>query len=148
MADGPLPFGDSIYFVGMIAIGFWALLECACGDTSKGAPQAPPAEDKAPPEQTEEVDAPQNIIHARESRQSDKERSTDKPSWVDKGMVDKKLSAKENAKRILDNKYGNGKWGKGPNSEFSKIFKWIVRSHIIKGIINYINNDKPRVRIF
>ena len=61
MADGPLPFGDSIYFVGMIVIGFGVLVEWVCGDTSKGAPQAPSAEDKAPPEQTEEVDAPQNI---------------------------------------------------------------------------------------
>ena len=43
-------------------------------------------------------------------------------------MVDPNLSAEENARRILNKKYGPGKWGKGPGTEFNKIKKWLTRS--------------------
>ena len=69
-----------------------------------------------------------NYLFSRPSRLSRKERSTDKPSWVNKGMIDKSLSAQQNATNILNNKYGVGNWKTGPSSEFSKIIKWIIRS--------------------
>ena len=65
---------------------------------------------------------------AKKSKKSGKEKSTDKPSWVDKNSIDLSKSAQHNAKRLLDNKYGNGNWKKGSNSEYSKIVKWIQRS--------------------
>ena len=69
-----------------------------------------------------------NIVLSKSSSKSGKERATDKPSWVNKGMVDSTLSAQENAKRILDNKYGSGGWKKGPGGEYNQIVKWITRS--------------------
>ncbi|MBQ3115966.1 MAG: hypothetical protein IJC07_02950 [Clostridia bacterium] len=67
------------------------------------------------------------ILFAKNSRSSDKDRSTDKPSWVNRGMLDEGKSAKQNAKRLLDIKWGPGNWGKGPGSEYSKIIKWLIR---------------------
>ena len=69
-----------------------------------------------------------SVEFAKPSKKSGKEKSSDKPSWVDKGMVDPNLSAEENARRILNKKYGPGKWGKGPGTEFNKIKKWLTRS--------------------
>jgi len=69
-----------------------------------------------------------SIINAKPSRRSDKERSTDKPSWVNQDMVDKSLSASQNASNMLNRKYGPGNWKKGPGHEFNKIVKWISRS--------------------
>jgi len=58
---------------------------------------------------------------------SDKERSTDVPSWV-KGRKPKPgQSGKEFADEVLDEKYGKGKYKKGPTSEHSKIKKWVDR---------------------
>ena len=62
------------------------------------------------------------------SKKSGKEMSTDKPSWVDPSQIDPKQSAQENAKRLLDEKYGPGNWEKGPRSEYNRITKWINRS--------------------
>ena len=67
------------------------------------------------------------------SKRSDKEKSTDKPSWVNTGMVDSQKTAQQNATDILNNKYGAGKWKKGSNSEFSKIVKWIIRDVFFYG---------------
>ena len=57
-----------------------------------------------------------------------KEKSSDKPSWVNRDMVDFDKTAQENARDLLDKKYGKGKWIKGASSEFSKIVKWIMRT--------------------
>ena len=65
------------------------------------------------------------------SKKTGKERSTDKPSYVNKGMIDKSLSAQENASNILNNQFGRGNWNKGPRSDFSKIVKWINRSGLV-----------------
>ena len=37
-------------------------------------------------------------------------------------------SGKDFAKRLLDDKYGEGNWKKGTNTEYSKIQKWGDRS--------------------
>ena len=48
-------------------------------------------------------------------------------SWVDPNDIDPKLSPQKNASKLLNNKYGEGNWATGSNSEFSKIVKWIQR---------------------
>lgn len=42
-------------------------------------------------------------------------------------MVDPTKTAQQNAKEILDWKYGPGNWQKGPGTEYNKIVKWIER---------------------
>ena len=66
-------------------------------------------------------------MFARPSKLSGKETASNKPSWVNENMVDLNKSAQQNAKNILDSKYGQGNWHKGSNSEFNKIVKWIHR---------------------
>ena len=53
--------------------------------------------------------------------------SSEHPIWVNKNMVNPKLSAQQNAKRILVNKYGQGNWKQGPKTEYNQIVKWIAR---------------------
>ena len=69
-----------------------------------------------------------DVSYAKKSRQSDKERSTKHPSWVSQSDVDLNKSAQENATELLNNKYGEGNWRKGPSSDFNQIVKWINRS--------------------
>ncbi len=73
-----------------------------------------------------------NILFNKDSRRSNKEKSTDKPSWVNRDMIDFNLSPQQNATNLLNNKYGVGKWIKGAASEFNKIVKWIARA-LFKG---------------
>ena len=61
------------------------------------------------------------------ANRSDKEKSTEHPSWVNSDMVNPNLTPQENAKNILNNKYGDGNWKIGPKTEYSKIVKWITR---------------------
>ncbi len=76
---------------------------------------------------------------AKTSRETGKKRATDKPSWVNKDMVDKSLSAEENARRMMNDKYGTGNWKKGPGKdwryEFNKIKKWLTRDLGLKEIV-------------
>ncbi|EPX62631.1 hypothetical protein D187_008819 [Cystobacter fuscus DSM 2262] len=55
---------------------------------------------------------------------SGKEGAKDVPSWAkgERPKVDE--SGKDFAKRLLDKKYGEGSYDKGPGSEFNKIQKW------------------------
>ena len=62
----------------------------------------------------------------KQTRKSGKEAAKDRPSWADESMIDKNLSAQQNAKNLLDSKYGPGNWGKGPNTEFNWIVKWLI----------------------
>jgi len=55
---------------------------------------------------------------------SGKEAGTDVPSWAQGQRPRNIESGKEFAKRLLDAKYGRGKYPKGPGSEFNKIKKW------------------------
>ncbi len=66
------------------------------------------------------------------AKRTGKESSSDKPSWVNRDMVDFDLSPQDNAKNILNNKYGPNNWRKGAGSEFSKIVKWIARKLFFK----------------
>ena len=68
-----------------------------------------------------------NIQLKKQTSKSGKEKASDKPSWVNKDMVDTNKSAEKNAIDILNKKYGPGKWGKGAGTEFNKIKKWIQR---------------------
>ena len=60
------------------------------------------------------------------SRRSDKEKSTDKPSWVDRSDIDFSQTPQQNAERIMNNKFGEGNW-KPRCRDYSKIVKWIQR---------------------
>ena len=61
------------------------------------------------------------------ANRSDKEKSTEHPSWVNPDMVNPNLTPQENAKNILNNQYGEGNWKMGPKTEYSQIVKWITR---------------------
>ena len=67
------------------------------------------------------------LFSSKKSKISGKEGSTEKPSWVNQGMLDPSKSAIENATRLLNEKWGINKWHKGANTEFNKIVKWLVR---------------------
>lgn len=58
------------------------------------------------------------------------EGAKDVPSWArgERPLVDEK--GRDFAKRLLDQKYGEGNWGRGPGSEFSKIQKWGDRAFV------------------
>ena len=84
---------------------------------------------------------PENVQLKKQSKTTGKERATNKPSWVNKGMVDPNLSAEENARRMLDNKWGKGNWKPGPGSDFNKIKKWLTRSLGLKSFIDDENDN-------
>lgn len=69
---------------------------------------------------------------SKKAKETPKERSTDKPSWVNRDMVDPNLSSEQNVKKILDEVCGPGGWKKGTSQEYSKILKWIRRTLKIK----------------
>lgn len=60
-------------------------------------------------------------------KKSGKERSTDTPSWVKGRRPADGQSGKEFADEVMDEKYGEGNYDKGPASEHSKIKKWADR---------------------
>ena len=49
-----------------------------------------------------------SVMMAKKSRLSGKEKSTDIPSWVNINMINKNISAQQNATNLLNNKYGRG----------------------------------------
>ena len=67
------------------------------------------------------------LMYAKKSKTSKKEQATDAPSWIYSKPPRKDEKAKDYAKRILDAKYGKGKWKRGPGSEYSRIVKYCVR---------------------
>jgi RHS repeat-associated protein len=67
------------------------------------------------------------------AKRTGKESSSDKPSWANGDMVDPNKSAQQNARDMLNNKYGPGKWGTGAGTEYSKLVKWIIRKIFFKG---------------
>ena len=75
------------------------------------------------------------------TKKSGKEKASDKPSWVNKDMVDKSLTPEENIQKWLNEKYGEGNWGKGAGSEYSQIKKWITRT---EGV--YYDSVRPSPR--
>ncbi|MFA5035622.1 MAG: hypothetical protein WC479_00395 [Candidatus Izemoplasmatales bacterium] len=80
-----------------------------------------------------------DVQASKKSRESGKEKSSEKPSYVNKGMLDKSLTAEENATNMMNNQWGKGNWGKGPKTDYYKIFKWITRGELLKQVINTFN---------
>jgi RHS repeat-associated protein len=66
-----------------------------------------------------------NYLLAKKSRSSDKERSTEKPSWAPLPLPGE--SGKEYGKRVCDERFGPGKYDTGPGSEYNKLRKWLDR---------------------
>ena len=69
-----------------------------------------------------------NIITAKPSKKSKKERSTQTPSWFNNEKPRPGESGKDFAKRILDETFGEGVHKKGPVSDFNKLRKWADRN--------------------
>jgi len=71
------------------------------------------------------------IYFSKKSKQSAKERAKDAPSWLADVMNALPPhwgeKAKDYDKRLLDQKYGKGNWKTGPNTEYNKIVKYLVR---------------------
>lgn len=55
---------------------------------------------------------------------SGKEAADDIPSWAKGEQPFVRESGKDFAKRLLDDKYGAGRYPTGPGSEFNKIKQW------------------------
>ena len=72
-----------------------------------------------------------SVLYAKHSKQSKKEGATDKPSYANRDMVDPNQSAQSNARRIMNEKWGEGNWKPGPGSDYNKILKWIER-HVFR----------------
>ena len=73
-----------------------------------------------------------NIYYAKkQSRKSGKELSNDYPDWTNYEPPEddekEKKDIEHYLKRILDKKYGEGKWDKGPKSDYNKVKKAITR---------------------
>ena len=64
------------------------------------------------------------IIFSRASKSSDKDRSTDIPSWAKGEKPREGESGKEYAKRLCDERYGKGNYRTGPGSEYNKLRKY------------------------
>ena len=71
-------------------------------------------------------DGNRNNKNRKETRRSGKEKSSDKPSWVNINDVDTSQTAQQNATRIMNQHYGVGNWDNRWR-EFSQIAKWIQR---------------------
>ena len=64
----------------------------------------------------------------KNAKKSGKEKASDAPDWAKREKYNPKKSADRNARDVLDKKYGKGNYKTGPNSEYSKIKKWLQRS--------------------
>ena len=60
----------------------------------------------------------------KSSKKSGKERASDIPSWAKGQKPMKGESGKDFAKRICDEKYGEGNYPIGPGSEYNQIKKY------------------------
>jgi len=60
----------------------------------------------------------------KESKSSDKEKSSDIPSWARGEKPKQGESGNEYAKRVMDQKYGAGNYKKGPGTEYNKLRKY------------------------
>jgi hypothetical protein len=102
--------------------------------TPEPVPEAVPehAEPAAAPAPTEHVlpenlDPPGTEYKRPKARQTGAQAKDDIPGWV-KGDRYRPPRVGENgnqyAKRLLDHKFGAGKWSEGPGTDFNKIKKW------------------------
>ena len=74
------------------------------------------------------VTAIATTVYSKETKRTGKEKADDKPSWINRSMVDYQLTPQQNAIKLLNDKYGVGNWTKGSAKEFNKIVKWIQRT--------------------
>jgi RHS repeat-associated protein len=68
-----------------------------------------------------------NINYAKQSKSSGKSDATNAPSWAKYNSPNSGETPQAFARRILNDKYGIGKWDKGASSEFNQIVKWAAR---------------------
>ena len=117
-ADGPYPFADFLYVGVIFALSIYITADSIQEDSFPSSTS------------TVEGSSAASIKPAKrkESKKSGKEKASDRPSWVDVSQIDFNQTAQQNATRLLNEKYGPGNWRKGPNSDFSRIVKWIQRS--------------------
>jgi hypothetical protein len=62
-------------------------------------------------------------LEAKKSKKSGKEKASDIPSWAEGEKPLPGESGKDFAKRLLDNKFGEGNYPTGPGSEYNKLKK-------------------------
>ena len=71
------------------------------------------------------------VYFSKQAKKTAKARAKDAPSWLAGAMgampPHHNEKAKDYAKRLLNNKYGNGNWNTGAGSEYSKIVKYLTR---------------------
>lgn len=67
-----------------------------------------------------------NVLHAKKSKASGKEKASDRPSWATEPIASD-ASGNAYAKRQCDQRYGEGNYPTGPGSEYSKLKKWFDR---------------------
>ncbi len=68
-----------------------------------------------------------NIMYAKPSKKSHKERADNPPSWAKYYEYDPTKSAAENAKNALNDQYPDGNWKTGPGTEYNQIVKCLKR---------------------
>ena len=69
-----------------------------------------------------------NIYYAKkQSRKSGKELGNDYPDWTNYEPPEDDEDPEDYLERILDEKYGKGKWKKGPGSDYNRVKKAIER---------------------
>lgn len=76
-----------------------------------------------------------NVMLAKKTtRRSGKETASDKPSWANPSMIDKTITAQQNAMRMLNNHYGKGNHDGKKGQEFSQLKKWVQRGGYLKAV--------------
>jgi len=72
------------------------------------------------------------IYFAKKAKESAKARATNCPSWLAGAMNGKPPrwgeKSQDYARRLLDDKYGKGRWKSGADSEYNKIVKYLQRN--------------------
>lgn len=69
------------------------------------------------------VKAGWNALFSKKTKSSDKEKANDIPSWARGEKTMPGESGKDYAKRLCDEKYGEGNYNTGPGSEYNKLKK-------------------------
>ena len=68
-----------------------------------------------------------NIMYSKPSKQSHKSKADNPPDLAKYYEYDPSKSTAENAKRVLDDKYGEGNWKTGSGTEYNQTKKWLTR---------------------
>ena len=80
------------------------------------------------------------------AKKSGKEKANDVPSWAEGTKVNKDMKPSEQARDIMDKKYGKDNWPQGPKTEYNKIKKYLERNRDIispNTVPNKIEPYKP-----